>query len=125
MKIPSHKNRSVDLHDFSMIPKSDIPRSTFQRQSNHKTTFDSGFLIPFYADEVLPGDSFNVNCTLFARLATPIQPLMDNLWLDTQFFFVPLRIIWTNFVKMMGEQDNPGDTISYTTPQTTSPAGGY
>lgn len=126
MRIPMHKNRSVDLHNFSMIPSPEIPRSSFNRQSTHKTTFDAGYLIPFYAEEVLPGDSFNVSCTLFARLATPIFPIMDNMHLDTQFFFVPLRLVWTNWVKMMGEQDNPGDSISYTTPQTgASPAGGY
>lgn len=125
MKLPSHKNASVDLHNFAMIPKADIPRSTFQRESTHKTTFDAGYLIPIYADEVLPGDSFNMRMTAFARLATPIFPIMDNLHLETQFFFVPLRLIWTNFVKMMGEQANPADSISYTTPQVVCPAGGY
>lgn len=120
-----HKNRSVDLHNFAMIPKADIPRSTFNRQSSYKTTFDSGYLIPFYQDEVLPGDSFNVQATMFARLATPLFPIMDNLHLDTFWFFVPLRLVWTNFVKMMGEQANPADSISYTTPTVTSPAGGY
>ena len=125
MQLPSHKNASVDLHNFAMIPKADIPRSSFQRQSTYKTTHDAGYLIPFYADEVLPGDSFNVNCTMFSRLATPINPVMDNLHIDTFFFFVPIRLIWTNFVKMMGEQANPGDSISYTTPTVTSPAGGY
>lgn len=125
MPVPSHKNRSVDLHNFAMIPSAQIPRSSFDRQSTYKTTFDAGYLVPFYADEVLPGDSFRVNCTMFARLATPLYPLMDNLHMETFFFFVPLRLIWTNFVKMMGEQDNPGDSISYTTPTMTSPAGGY
>jgi hypothetical protein len=125
MKLPSHKNQSVDLHNFAMIPKADIPRSSFNRQSTYKTTFDAGYLIPFYADEVLPGDSFRVGCTMFARLATPLFPTMDNLHLDTFFFFVPIRLIWTNWVKMMGEQDNPGDSISYTTPTVTSPVAGY
>lgn len=125
MQLPMHKNRSVDLHNFAMIPKADIPRSSFDRQSTHKTTINAGYLIPFYVDEVLPGDSFNVRCTIFARLATPLYPVMDNLHLETQFFFVPNRLIWNNWVKMMGQQDNPGDSISYTTPTCTSPAGGY
>ena len=120
-----HKNKSVDLHNFAMTPKADIPRSTFIRESTHKTTFDSGYLIPIYADEVLPGDTFNVQMTAFARLSTPLFPVMDNLHLDSFFFFVPLRLVWENFVKMMGEQRNPGDSISYTTPQVVSPAGGY
>jgi hypothetical protein len=125
MQLPTHKNASVDLHNFAMIPKADIPRSSFTRQSTHKTTFDAGYLIPIYADEVLPGDSFNTNMTLFARLSTPLFPVMDNLHIDSMFFFVPMRLIWTNWVKMMGEQANPGDSISYTVPTATSPASGY
>ena len=125
MQLPAHKNASVDLHNFAMIPKADIPRSSFNRQATYKSTFDAGYLIPFYMDEALPGDSFNVRATLFARLTTPIYPVMDNMHLDTFFFFVPNRLIWTNWVKMMGEQTNPGDSISYTTPTMTSPAGGY
>lgn len=124
-QLPSHKNASVDLHNFALTPKADVPRSAFIRQSTYKTTFDAGKLIPFYLDEVLPGDSFRVNCTMFARLATPLFPFMDNLHMDTQFWFVPIRLIWTNWVKMQGEQDNPGDSISFITPTMTSPATGY
>lgn len=108
-----------------MIPSAEIPRSSFTVQTIHKTAFDSGYLIPIYEDEVLPGDSFKLNLTAFCRLATPIVPVMDNLYIDTFFFFVPYRLVWTNFVKMMGEQENPGDSVSYTTPQKVSPAGGY
>lgn len=125
MRLPAHKNASVDLHNFALTPRADIPRASFRRQSTYKTTLDAGYLIPFYLDEVLPGDTFNVKCTMFARLATPLFPIMDNLHLDTQFFFVPLRLVWTNWVKMMGEQANPGDSISYTTPQIVSPANGW
>lgn len=125
MKLPMHKNQSVNLHDFSMIPKADIPRSSFDRQSTHKTTFDAGYLVPMYADEVLPGDTFNVKATVFARLTTPLYPIMDNLHIDFHFFFVPIRLIWNNWVKMMGQQDNPGDSISYTTPQIVSPTDGW
>ena len=125
MALPMHKNRSVNLHNFAMIPRADVPRSAFNRQSTHKTTFDAGYLIPIYLDEVLPGDTFNVRMTAFCRLATPLYPVMDNLVLTTFFFFIPNRLVWTNWVKMMGEQDNPADSISYTTPQVASPASGY
>lgn len=120
-----HRNKSVSSHQFAMIPKADIPRSSFDTQYAHKTTFDGGYLVPIYCDEVLPGDMHNVKATLFARLATPLFPVMDNLHLDTFFFFVPNRLVWTNWVKFMGEQTNPGDSISYVVPQITSTAGGY
>ena len=120
-----HRNRSVNVHQFSMIPSADIPRSKFDRESSYKTAFDAGYLIPFYLDEVLPGDSFSMNVTAFARLATPIFPFLDNLHLDTFFFFVPNRLVWTNWVKFMGEQVNPGDSTSYTVPQQVTPVGGY
>lgn len=118
-------NRSVNVHQFSMIPRSDIPRSRFDRESIHKTTFDSGYLIPVLVDEVLPGDSFALNATFFGRLATPIFPIVDNLRLESFFFFVPNRLVWDNWTKFMGEQRNPGDSTSYIVPVTTSPAGGY
>jgi hypothetical protein len=108
-----------------MIPKADIPRSKFDCQSTHKTTFDAGYLVPIYVDEVLPGDTFNLNMTAFARLATPLYPIMDNLHLESFFFFVPNRLIWNNWQKFMGEQNNPGDSISYVVPQQVSPTNGY
>ena len=120
-----HMNQSVDLHQFAMIPRAQIPRSSFNIQKTHKTTFDSGYLVPIYLDEVLPGDTFNLRMTAFARLATPLYPVMDNLPLDSFFFFVPNRLIWSNWQKFMGQQDNPGDSISYVVPQQVSPAGGY
>jgi hypothetical protein len=120
-----HRNKSVSSHSFAMVPKAEIPRSSFDTQYAHKTTFDGGFLVPIYCDEVLPGDMHNVKATMFARLATPLFPVMDNLHLDTFFFFVPNRLVWTNWVKFMGEQANPSDSISYVVPQITSPAGGY
>lgn len=120
-----HRNKSVDLHKFAMIPKADIPRSAFKIQKTHKTTFDAGFLVPIYVDEVLPGDTFNLKMTAFARLATPITPVMDNMHLDSFFFFVPNRLVWNNWNHFMGEQDNPGDSISYLVPQQVSPTAGY
>lgn len=120
-----HRNKSVDQHQFAMVPKAEIPRSKFKREHRHLTTFDAGYLVPIMVDEVLPGDTFNTRATIFARMATPIYPVMDNMYLDTFFFFVPNRLIWTNWQKFMGQQDNPGDSISYTIPQMTSPNGGY
>lgn len=120
-----YSNPSVDVHQFAMVPRSEIPRSRFRMQHTHKTTFSASYLVPVFVQEVLPGDSFNVRMTAFSRMATPVYPIMDNLHLETFFFFVPNRLIWTNWVKFMGEQDNPGDSISYTVPQIVSPAGGF
>jgi len=120
-----HRNRSVSTHQFAMVPRADIPRSKFDVQSAHKTTLDSGYLVPVYVNEVLPGDTFNFKMTAFARMATPIYPIMDNMILDSFFFFVPNRLIWDNWQKFMGEQNNPGDSTSYVVPTTTSPEGGY
>lgn len=103
-------------HRFSDIPDVEIPRSTFDRSHGYKTTFDAGWLIPFFIDEALPGDTFKVNCTGFARLSTPTYPIMDNMFLETFYFAVPYRILWDNWKKMCGEQVNPGDSIAYTVP---------
>jgi len=92
-----HRNKSVDVHQFAMVPRAEIPRASFNIQKTHKTTFDSGYLIPVLVEEVLPGDTFNVRMTAFARLATPIFPVMDNLHLDSFFFFVPNRLVWSNW----------------------------
>ena len=108
--------RSDRGHSFAQAPQANIKRSVFNRSHGLKTAFNSGYLVPIYADEVLPGDTFNMRAALFGRLSTPIVPIIDNIYLDTFFFFVPYRLIWANFKKMMGEQDNPGDTISYAAP---------
>jgi len=120
-----YRNQSVSAHQFAMVPRAEIPRASFNIQTSHKTTFDAGDLIPVYCEEVLPGDTCNLKMTAFARLATPIFPLMDNLYLDSFFFFVPARILWDNWVKFMGEQVDPGDTISFVVPQVVSPSGGF
>ena len=119
------RNRSVDVHRFSMIPRADIPRSSFKIEKAHKTTFDAGYLVPFICEEVLPGDSVRARITAFARLATPLFPIMDNIHLDSFFFFVPNRLVWTNWKRFMGEQDNPADSISFVVPQQVCPVGGY
>lgn len=111
----SSVNRSTQ-HLFSQIPSTQIPRSVFDRSHGYKTTFNSGFLVPFYVDEVLPGDSFKLTATLFARLATPIVPFMDNLYLETFFFFVPNRLVWDNWQKFNGEQKNPSDSTDFLIP---------
>lgn len=111
----SSVNRSTQ-HLFSQIPSTQIPRSVFDRSHGYKTTFNSGFLVPFYVDEVLPGDSFRLTATLFARLATPIVPFMDNLYLETFFFFVPNRLVWDNWQRFNGEQKNPSDSTDFLIP---------
>ena len=95
-----HRNQSVNTHQFAMVPRADIPRSGFKMQTAHKTTFNAGELIPIYCNEVLPGDTFNLRATIFARLATPIVPVMDNMYLDTFFFFVPNRLVWSNWLRI-------------------------
>ena len=106
-------------HEFSRVPQADIQRSTFNRVHGLKTTFDSGQLVPIYVDEVLPGDTFQMNATGFGRLATPIYPIMDNMYVETFFFFVPNRLVWDNWEKFNGAQDDPGDSTDFLIPQIT------
>lgn len=114
--------RSVMKHVFSQVPQATIPRSSFNRSHGYKTTFDAGYLIPVFVDEALPGDTFNLKMTMFARLATPIAPIMDNLFIDSFFFAVPVRLIWDNWKKFNGEQVNPGDSTDFYIPKMTAPA---
>lgn len=106
--------------DFSRVPKVDIQRSVFNRDHGLKTTFDAGNLIPIFYDEALPGDTFQMDANGFGRLATPINPFMDNLYIETFFFAVPYRLIWDNWEKFCGEQTNPGDSTDYLVPTTTT-----
>ena len=117
--------KSVMQHNFSQVPQATIPRSSFNRSHGVKTTFDSGYLVPFFFDEALPGDTFNLRTNGFARMSTPIYPVMDNMYLTTFYFDVPLRLIHANFPKMMGEQDDPGDSTDYTVPTIAAPSGGF
>lgn len=114
--------KSVMKHLFSQIPKAQISRSVFDRSHGWKSTFDSGYLIPFLVDEVLPGDSYKVKFNFLARLSTPIVPTMDNLFLDTFYFFVPYRLLWKHWEQFNGQQDYPGASTDYLVPQTTAPA---
>ena len=119
-----HRNKSVNVHQFSMIPRADIPRSSFRMQKTYKTTFDAGWLVPIFCEEVLPGDTFNLKMTAFARLATPLFPIMDNCYFESFFFFVPNRIVWDHWVNFMGEQLDPDSSIDYEIP-TITPENGY
>lgn len=107
---------------LAQVPGPQIQRSAFDRSHGCKTTFDAGELIPIFADEALPGDTVSMKVTAFARVATLIQPLMDNLYLDFFFFAIPNRLVWNNWQKFCGEQDNPGDPTDYLVPTMTSPA---
>ena len=122
---------SANYHQFAEVPRLNIPRSTFDRSHSYKTTFDAGYLIPILADFALPGDTFSCNMTAFARLATPINPIMDNMYMDTHFFSIPVRLVWDNWQQFMGESE-PSDPVTtppaayaHNVPTMTSPAGGY
>ena len=109
---------------FSVVPKAEIERSTFDRSHGWKGTFDAGYLIPVLVDEMLPGDTFHCNMSAFARLATPLKAPMDNMFLDSFFFFVPNRLLWYHFREMHGQQANPTDSTDYEMPYVTTPEGG-
>lgn len=111
---------STSTHEFSRVPQVEIQRSVFNRQHGLKTTLDAGYLVPIYVDEVLPGDTFTMKAHGFGRLATPIYPVMDNLYMETFFFFCPNRLIWDNWEKMNGEQTDPGDSTDFLVPQVQS-----
>lgn len=103
-------------HSFSQVPSANITRSKFNRSFTSKDTMKFDYLTPFFVEEVLPGDTINLNVKTFARLAPQIRPLMDVMHIDYYFFSIPDRLTWDNFQKMMGEQINPGDSIDYLTP---------
>jgi hypothetical protein len=110
---------------FAIAPQAEIQRSVFDRSFSLKTAFNASVLIPIFVDEALPGDTMSLNLQHFARMATPLYPVMDNMYMDVFFFSVPNRLIWDNWVKFNGEQDDPGDTTDYTVPQVTAPTGGW
>ena len=111
-------NRNAQ-HSFSQIPSVNTTRSKFNRSFAVKDTFDFDELVPIFVDEILPGDTVNLNVRSFARLATQTKPVMDNMYIDYFFFFVPTRLVWDNWEKFNGAQDNPADSIDYTIPQLT------
>lgn len=107
----------VSQADSAHIENAQVPRSTFRNQWTRKTAFDAGWLIPILVDEILPGDHMRYDVTAYLRMATPLFPIFDTQRVDTHFFFVPNRLVWDNWVKMMGEQDTPGASIAFTTPR--------
>ena len=111
-------NRNNERH-FLNIPQINISRSTFNRPQTILTTFDAGQLVPFYVDEVLPGDTFRVSTAAIIRQTTPKYPVMDDAFIDLYYFFVPNRIVWDDFKHFMGEADETPwmPTQSYSVPE--------
>ena len=120
--VPGNPGRSQFKFDEAQL--SGIQRSTFDRSHGTKTTFNEGYLVPVYVDEVLPGDTFNMRMTAMCRMTTPEFPIFDNLYLETFWFFVPYRLLWDNWEKFNGAQDNPTDSTSFIMPTVTAPASG-
>lgn len=119
-------NRNSESH-FAQVPHAEIQRSRFTRANNHKTTFNEGQLIPIYLDEVLPGDTHQINMSALVRMATPIYPIMDNLWMDIYFFFVPNRLVWEHWREFNGQNNTTHweQPVEYTIPQIKAPSGGW
>lgn len=119
-------NRNVESH-FSQLPKADIQRSRFDRSSSVKTTFNVGDIVPFYVDEVLPGDTFDIKTSKVVRMQSLVTPVMDNIYLDTYFFFVPNRLTWEHWQQFNGENTESAwiPTVEYQVPQLTAPSGGW
>lgn len=109
-------SRSKGNHNFAVTPDANIKRSTFDRSHGVKTTFNASKLIPIYVDEALPGDTFRLSMTAFARIATPLKPIMDNMILESFFFAVPNRLLWDNWERFCGYQENPADSTDFTIP---------
>lgn len=110
------RNEEVSLNGLPLV---NIQRSIFHRNFGHKTSFDVGQLIPFYLDEVIAGDSHNITTSIVARLQTLLTPVMDNLYLDTYYFFVPMRLVWDHWQQFCGENDKGPwitDKVTYTIP---------
>jgi len=116
MPFKRHRQKSVMSHEFSRIPSANIQRSTFKRSHGYKSTLNPDLIYPIYVDEILPGDTFSVKLSSIARLNTPIVPIMDNMFMDFFFFFVPNRLVWNQFQQFMGEQKDPGDSTDYVIP---------
>lgn len=106
-------------HSFAQIPNVNLSRSKFDRSSGVKTTCDFDDLVPIFIDEIVPGDTMNLNVKSFIRLATQVNPVMDNMYVDFFFFFVPCRLVWSNWEKFNGAQTDPGDSTDYTVPTIT------
>lgn len=119
-------NRNVESH-FSLLPHADISRSTFDRSHSLKTSFNVGDVVPFYVDEVLPGDTFDLKTSKVIRMPSLITPIMDNIYLDTYYFFVPNRLTWEHWKQFQGENTESAwiPQTQYSVPQLTAPDGGW
>ena len=119
-------NRNSE-YNFAQNPQVGVSRSRFKRNSDNKTTFNTGDLIPIYLDEVLPGDTHEIDMACVMRMATPIFPVMDNAYCDFYFFFVPNRLLWEHWKEFMGENKETAWTpkTEYSVPQVTAPAEGW
>lgn len=115
----------VSQSNTSLVQPPRVPRARFLNNWNHKAPIDVDYLYPIMCDEIIPGDHMTYDLTIYARMSTPLFPIMDQQEITTFFFFVPCRLVWTNWVRMMGEQDNPADSIAYTIPQVVSDANGF
>lgn len=115
--------KSPMKYDYAAQPKVHIPRSSFDRSHTHKTTFNASKWIPIFSDLAYPGDTHKLKMDAFLRMATPLYPVMDNLKGYVHFFGIPIRLVWNNFKKMMGEQVDPDDTTDYLIPQILAPDG--
>lgn len=107
------------IHRFSNVPEANIQRSRINRSFSYKTTCSEGFLIPFYNDIMYPGDTFIGRATIFGRMATPVFPIMDNIFIDTFYFGVPWRLVWDKFQEFMGEVNRSGEITTYEIPHRT------
>lgn len=108
-------------HDFGRAPKVNVQRSVFNRDKAYKTAFNPDYLIPFFAEPILPADTIQLKSTIFMRMPSAlIRPFLDNMRVYTYFFWVPNRLIWSNWMKFQGAQTNPGDSTSFTVPQFTA-----
>lgn len=119
-------SRNTDNH-FGLAPNKSIGRSSFKRPHSHKTTFNTGDIVPIYADEVLPGDTCKMHTASLVRMTTPINPVMDNAWMDTYYFFIPRRLVWDHWKEFMGENTTDAWTqeVEYQIPQLKTPEDGW
>lgn len=120
-------NRNANSH-FALNPTDiDISRSKFDRNSSVKFSANVGEIVPFYVDEVLPGDTFQIQTSLLVRLQTLVAPIMDNVYLDTYYFFVPARLTWDHWKQFNGENTESKwiPQTQYSIPQITAPEGGW
>ena len=109
-------------HSFAQVPQANITRSFFDRSFTVKDTVQFDYLTPFYVEECLPGDTINLNVKMMIRLATQVVPVLDAMYMDFYFFFVPNRLVWDNWERFMGAQDDPDSSTDYVIPQIAAPA---